>query len=728
MAYTIYFGYLPKSTLIVDRSTNIVLDSDLSKLYSVEVAQISFTRNGGASFIIAQTQHKIDHMAFACYNAFFIKTMNYDDDGVYQGYSITTYDITDISYSQATNVKITGILSPYNLALSLNYSSGGNNTHMQWQNIKGFNAYVERGYKYDSILNSSHKANFSATADTDLYCLPPFKIKKDILKSSTKVKYDLITASLVSDAVKTIANDIFNTCAWELTYILNDISQAASGGVTISYSFLGTRYKVNNAGKEIMPYTIIFKPLVNGNYINIGGASYNFKIYDSIRNEYRNWCSAYDDIVEHYKPYILSKQISFVPPVIFSGNDTMTITTVSPNNYDLEIKIDSDAYAEMEYIDWYDASDDQIYGSPIVSCAQTPEYYNGDIVLSNLTGLYQVLTTTTFSSADLVNITKNPYVNLHTQELRITDIQGGSYTYPLINLGSYNQLKLKTYIGFNLGEINTYTAFDVSYLNDSVLNSEMTKDYRGLFSSYNNAILFNEDLLKTYMAQNKNFYGIRQNNRDAFFIQWSTNLAGSITSSVGSFVNDNWIGAASNLSNSLYSSASSLLNYRIKIQNEDLQLDNLQSAPDKIAGQENDTLFYSNNRNMGIYVDLYITDGLTKKALFEDFILYGIYINRYVEDASNYIHITNFSGDRTYIKYFKGTLLLKPFGANDTIGDKYVNSYLATDTCLNKLESYLSAGCYTLKEGTTPFKPYDSSSELQLYNTYLRKTNDLFNV
>ena len=723
MAYTIYFGYLPKSTLIVDRSTNIVLDSDLANLYSFEVAQISFTQNGGASFIIPQTQHKIDHMAFACYNAFFIKTMNYDDDGVYQGYSITTYDITDISYSQATNVKITGILSPYNLALSLNYSSGGDNTHMQWRDIKGFNAYVERGYKYDSILNSSHKVNFSTTADTDLYCLPPFSIKKDILKSSAKIKYDVATGGLITDSVKAVVNEVFNTCAWELSYMLNDIVQDVC-----SYHFGGTKLIVNNINSEVLPYTIIFKPLINGNSITVNGATYTFKIYDAIHQNWHNWCDKYNDIVKAYQPYILSKQVSFLPPVLFGGADTITLNQTSPNNYDIEITVSDTSYAQMDYIDWIDTSTQTITGSPIVSCNHAPQYYFGHITLSDLTGLYQVSTSTTFTSADLVDITKNPYVNLHTQELRLTDTQGVSYTYPLINLGSYNVLYFKTYIGFNLGSIEAYTAIDTSYLTDSVLNSDMVKDYRGLYTSYNNSILFNEDLLKDFMSQNKNFYNIRQNNRDAFFIQWSTNLASSITSSVSSFANGNWIGTASNLSNSLYDSVGSFLNYRIKIQNEDLQLDNLSGAPDKIKGGENDTLFYSNNRLLGIYVDLYTTNGITKKALFEDFILYGIYINRYVDDPSNYIHITNFSGDRTYIKYFKGSLVLKPFGANDVIGDKYVNSYLASDTCLHKLESYLSAGCYTLKEGTTPFKPYDSSSELQLFNTYLRKTNDLFNV
>lgn len=717
MAYTIYFGYLPKSSLIVDRSTNIVVDSDLSKLYSFEVAQISFTNNGGASFIVPQTQHKIDHMAFACYNAFFIKTENYDDNGIYHGYSITTYDITDIAYTSATNVKISGMLSPYNLALSMSYASGGENTYMNFSELRGFNGFIERGYSASSIINPlNQKVNFSSDMSTDLYCLPPFQIRKEILKSSVKAKYDIAKGSQMTATVKARANNVFNNCLWELAYILNTVTYSKSTGadpLTIKYQ--GTQQKGNDNAYIDLPYFVICKPISREPIIN--GGVYSYKIYSPIEQDFVEWGDEYNAIVESYKPYVLSKQISFVPPFIMDDANDLIEFIDTGDVHTMRFTFGSDnAYAKDQDFRYYNAFDN----TDVANCIKIevfPSVYDGEFDLSALTGLYQVTWAQTFTPSDLSNIDTNPYVNLHTQELHLSDNQGNNYTYPLINLGAFSELHIKTYIAFNLGNMFTYSTIDTYYLTNSVLNDYMGKDYRGLFTSFNNSILFSQDLLQEYMAQNKNFFNVRDLETSTYAEKWLYKTMLSVGMNV---ISENIVGTLG----SLLTSYGGYLDYNTKITKENYQLNNLQSAPDSVKGSNNDTLFYSNNRKMGIYLDLYVSDDLTRNALFNDFIKYGIYINRYVSDNAlrNYLTITDTAFDRKHIKYFKGNLNLQPYYVYDTKDYQY--HYLCVDTCLKKLEKDLMNGCYVFKDTTTEFKPYKSDSELSIYYNYLN--NDLF--
>ena len=698
MAYTIYFGYLPKSSLIVDRSTNIVVDTDLANLYNFEVSQISFTQNGGASFIIPQTQHKIDHMAFACYNAFFIKTMNYDDDGVYQGYSITTYDITNIAYSSATNVKITGILSPYNLAVSLNYNSNGFNKHMVWNNMHSFNTYVERGYKWDSIINSSQKVNFSSTGNTDIYCLPPFDLNKDIYKYSEKIKYKI--ADGTSD--DTTINNYFENVLWEIAFLQTPATND-EGRNTI---YERTTKVVNTGGKMEMPYLILCKPLNLS--IDLGFKS---------GGAYYNWGTSYDNIINSFTSFVMAKQVTFLPPFKLGAGESITYDSVL-DKYIINI-IDTSEHVQQNLIYSHDAGDNPLYAT-IIRIKKTPYVFNGSVVLSNYetAGMITNPISKTYAPSDLANISTNPYINLITQEIRLSDNQGNSYTYPLINLGYFSQLNFNTYVSFDMGEMWTYTTIDTSYLSQSVMNTYYGKNYCGLLTRFNNCLLWNVDLLKDYMSQNRNFYLQREEIQKQTYRKFLQDMF-FVTRSVAT---KNYGGAMSEFSSGI----SRLRDYDTSITLQDYGLDNLQYAPDKLQGQENDTLFYSNNRLLGIYVDFYTTRDVVKKAVWQDFIDYGMYINRVVDDttAYEYMHLTNNMYDRKHLKFFKGNAKLKPFYIGETIGNKYVDNYLCLDSCIKKLEKNINDGCYILKDDGTIFKPYDSSSELQIFNDYI--SNDLF--
>ena len=717
MAYTIYFGYLPKSSLIVDRSTNIVVDTDLANLYNFEVSQISFTQNGGASFIIPQTQHKIDHMAFACYNAFFIKTMNYDDDGVYQGYSITTYDITDISYSQATNVKITGMLSPYNLALSLNYSSGGDNTFMQWNKIKPFNTYISHGYAYDSILSSGSRARFSSNPDTDMYCKPNIKFNNDLLVYSEKLTHE-IGANHGGDDAR--FNEICKDTLWELAYILPNVSVMSNDtpAVTQDMSFSVTKKKVNKNGFYELPYFITFRPV---------NSEWTWYVATSDPSPYKNLDDLFTGIVKAYEPYIVAKQIVPLPPFLLHENTTEFVINENTKQIVFNVIGTGNPYLNVsQAYGWYEHTlvpDNFVYHWG-VRVAQLPELFTAYVDKTNFTnrGLLKDYSTL-YSASDLADKTKNPYILAHTQELRLSDNQGNSYTYPMINLGGYDDLRFVTYASFDAGDSFIYTTIEASYLSNSIYNIYQTQDYRGLISKYNNSVMWDADLLKDYMAQNKNFYKQRELQEQQFVADQIVALEQK-TIMNPTFAMGGVIGAAFMLGNALQTAQANWNRYDTGIKNQDYQLDNLQSAPDKIAGSQNDTLFYSNNRQMGIYLDFYSANSLTVDIIFNDFIKYGIYINRVVSDtdAEKYYQITNNKYDRQYLKYVSGVTKLKP----DDVGsvDKYLNSYLCHDTCLKKLETMVQNGCYVFKDTNADFKPYKSDSELNIFSTYLN--NNLF--
>ena len=700
MAYTIYFGYLPKSSLIVDRTTNIVVDNDLANLYNFEVSQISFTNNGGASFIIPLTQHKIDHMAFACFNAFFIKTMNYDDDGVYQGYSITTYDITNISYSQATNVKITGVLSPYNLALSLNYSSGGDNKYMKWTYLDGFNAYIERGYRASSIIKpATQKVNFSSKADTDLYCMPPFDIKKNIFTYSEKIKYVIANGTAHDSDI----NEYFKDVLWEIAFLQYPAELVKGNHSSTIWQKTG-KY-ANNGGVVELPYFIICKPI---------NTSIDFKFYSSADNAWHSWAGDYDKMVDAYAVNILSKQVTFLPPFKLGAGDDIKYESLA-DRYEVNLASTSD-HGQISYIYNWDANDNPLYVA-VMRIKRVPYVFNGSVSINNFktAGMITNESTKTYSANDLADIDKNPYINLITQEIRLSDNQGKSYTYPLISLGSFNSLAFKTYVSYDLGEMWCYTTVNTSILYNSILNENFTKDYCGLLTRFNNSLLWNVDLLKEFMAQNRNFYNQREE------IQYKTyaKVVKDWLISGVDIAGKNYGGAIGGLMNGI----SRYWDYDTRVNLENYKLDNLQEAPDKIVGQENDTLFYSNNRQLGVYIDFYQTNDMVKKALYQDFIKYGIYINRLVNDTElhDFLYVNNGSYDKLNIKYFKGSLRLKP---NSFDTNNYQNNYLCADTCLKKLESMLENGCYIFKDSNGDFKPYKSDSELNIFNTYLN--NNLF--
>ena len=698
MAYTIYFGYLPKSSLIMSRTIDIVKDTDLANLYSIDVSQISFTKDGGCNFICEQTQRKITQLAYACYNAFFIKVPNYNSDGDLVGNTIIPYDIESIEYVGSVNVRISGTLSPYSLALYLQYNNASTNIPLIWNDIRCFNAYVERGYKYDSILNNVGKVNFSSNADTDIYCLPPYTINKDRFSYSEKVKYNVATKSDHDDDF----NDAVKDLLWEVCYILRDATSTSADGTnstTITGNMVyATTKTVNQNGTVELPYIIICKPLLEPHKY------FTFETSDGAQG----WVLNYDRIVSAYEPYILAKQVTFLPP--FQLDTTGDLVVFPTNTVHIEFA-PTNPHVHIAKVYYYEGNTLEEHWLPIM--ANLPYVYDGTVDLNNY-GVFHSGLNQTYSGSDLSDMDSNPYINMITQELRITDNQNGSYTYNLVNLGRYDELHISTYMSFDLGEMYAYSCIDTSYLQASVLKSQATQDYRGLLTSYNNSLLWNSDLLKQYMAQNKNFYNIRNADFSNYVENWFFNTSTSLGLSM---LAESVTGAVS----SAKSGYLGVRNYWNNIKKEDYNLDNLQSAPDKLSGSANDTLFYSNNRQLGIYVDLYETSRLVKHALWQDFIKYGLYINRYVTDDQAYYYTHFMNGyDRKHLKYFKGTLRLKPFYRGETIGDKYVNSYLCTDSCLKNIETYLQNGCYVAKDSNNDmFNPSDSASELEIFNNYI---------
>lgn len=700
MAYTIYFGYLPKSSLIVSRTTDIVKDTELANLYSNEVSQISFTKDGGCNFICEQTQRKITQLAYACYNAFFIKVPNYNSDGDLVGNTIIPYDIESVEYVGSVNVRISGTLSPYSLALYLQYNNTSTNIPLIWNDIRCFNAYVERGYKYDSILNNVGKVNFSSNADTDIYCLPPYSINKDRFSYSEKVKYNIATKTDYDNDF----NDLIKDMLWEICYILPDAVSTSSDGLNSTtlfgnnISYDTTTKTVNNNSRIMLPYYVFCKPLLPPHkYFTFEG-----------NNGASGWGYVYDEMVKAYEPYILAKQVTFLPPFLLdTTGDNVSIGTTTTN---VTFAVNN-PYVITPEVCYYEGNTLKQKQLPLIF--NLPYVYDGTVNLNNY-GVFHSGLNQTYTKSDLGDMDTNPYINMITQELRITDNQNGSYTYNLVNLGRYDELHISTYMSFDIGTMYAYSCIDTSYLQASVLKSQATQDYRGLLTNYNNSLLWNSDLLKQYMAQNKNFYQIRNTDFSKYVENWFFNTSTSLGLSM---VAESVTGAVS----SAKSGYLGVKNYWNDIKKEDYNLDNLQSAPDKLSGSANDTLFYSNNRQLGIYVDLYETSRLVKHALWQDFIKYGLYINRYVTDdqAYYYTHFMSYY-DRKHLKYFKGTLRLKPFYRGETIGDKYVNSYLCSDSCLKTMETYLQNGCYVVKDSNNDiFNPSDSASELEIFNNYI---------
>ncbi len=699
MAYKIYLGFLPKNTTILQRSTPVFPDSSISNCYTCDVSQISYGTNGDASFVISLNDVKIERGAIECFNAFFIKH-EAKVGGVTTIY-YTPYHITKIDYSSSINVVINGRLSPYVKELSIKDTA--TDVPLEWSNLKFRDTYIKYGYKYNSILDSYGAVNFSTTGATDLYCNPELPITCDILKYSEKVIHNI---SILDDDFNRICADTL----WELAYIQPNTSVFSD-----DQTFPRTKKPTNANGYIELPYFITCKP-INSEYTwkIAGGGNY----HDVVEN--------YDKICDVYQSYIIGKQVVPLPPFLL--NVGVTETSVDEGTKTIIIGPSlSNPYVSTSQM-FHETASTYIWGFRV---NELPKVYNGVVNSSNFTtnGLFDTYNQT-FTATDLGKKNKNPYVNLHTQELRISDNLGNSYTYPLINLGNLEGISVNTYMSFDAGTTHLYSTIPSAKATGSLYNSYMSKDYRGLVSTFNNTLMWETNLLKDFMAQNKNFYYQRET------LDYDKMVADEMTKTSMSFTNlitGGIVGGAMGILGGIGKAykdfygvvKEQLIDYPYKIATEDTKLDNLQSAPANIKGAFNDSLMYSNNRQMGVYIDFYVASDITVSTLFEQFIRKGIYINRYVNDtdAKNYLTITNNTFDRKYLKYVQ---------ANTNVLDNTVTTLTNTleceRTCLSQLSINLINGCYVFYDNDSESTLVASNSQYEnnIYNLYLTDTNNYF--
>ena len=700
MAYTIYFGFLPKNTTILQRNTPVFPDSSISSCYTFDVSQISYGANGDASFVISLNDVKIERGAIECFNAFFVKHKA-KNGGVETTY-YTPYQIINTDYTGSINVKITGRLAPYVKELSIKDDT--TDVSLQWANLNFRDTYIKYGYKYNSILKSNGSVNFSTTGATDLYCKPETPIKCDILKYSEKVKHNI---SSIDDDFNTICMDTL----WELAYIQPNTSVFSD-----DQTFPRTKKRTNNNGYIELPYFITCRPI---------NSEYTWKIAGG--GQYHDVVANYDTICDVYQSYIIGKQVVPLPPFLLNTGSTETY--IDEDNKIIIIGPSlSNPYISTSQM-FHETASTYVWG---IRINELPAVYSGSVNSTNYTnnGLFTCYLQT-FTANDLGTKSKNPYVNLHTQELRLSDNLGNYYTYPLINLGELEGIGVKTYMSFDAGTTFLYTCIDTAKATGSLYNTYMGKDYRGLSCAFNNTLMWETNLLKDYMAQNKNFYYQRNVlDHDKLVADEMTGIAknytGNIVSAIASGGASLLVGGITSMWNKTYDTMKEqLIDYPYKIATEDTQLDNLQSAPANIKGAFNDSLMYSNNRQMGIYIDFYIADEITVNTLFQQFIRKGIYINRYVNDtdAKNYLTITNNNYDRKYLKYAQANT-----NVLDTTATTLTSTVECERTCLGQLALNLINGCYVFydNDSNATLIVANSQYENNIYNLYLTDTNNYF--
>lgn len=292
------------------------------------------------------------------------------------------------------------------------------------------------------------------------------------------------------------------------------------------------------------------------------------------------------------------------------------------------------------------------------------------------------------TSDDLNNINENPFIVGNTNEFVISDLLGTQYGGNFNRFGTVANLLFKMHQ--NWSPEPSFISVDV--LNSNSIQANILSDKMQQFvSSSSYTISFALDRMQEFLANNTNFYELNntikrymQNMRNAniaeTWVNGTLNQVGAavqlVSSGKGTInMSSSTLGMTASTAFQLYRSHQEIQLFETKNR---MYLENLASAPDKLVGCDSNILSVLANFSPAIYACWYTCDDLTKEQMLKEFIYYGIELNKFVENGEKYFTITENKFDKVFSKYFKGSTEL------------YVNTAPPTSQYLVLLEGALA--------------------------------------
>ena len=577
-------------------------------------------------------------------------------------------------------------------------------------------AFLEYGYKYDSILNEQGFVNWSKGATTDIYRPLAQTIEKNVFQGRGKILWDVFN---LSDDGTIDRDDYAETLEHGSKYWINIYARTGSkiGDDEIGYSYLFNYQKFKNNISTSMPYMYNMSPALPYEVISFGIA--DNPLYTLRANT--------DDTGDNYAYFSIVYSESIIQRIfntIGTENILQITATPIPPFIDVSARIEEIATGTFAYSQYRNK-----YLTPIKIPAGVEgenDIYlfrcnklNGSLY-NSLPYTYSNFTDTTgdisyedfnaeFTSEDLSTI-KNPYIGLNTRSIILTSSNGSKYTLDLLNLGQINKLVFSLIYTFELGASNYLCGINLTesdlpyYVQNTGVNLINTSLIGvGATGSNANSFVYSIDQLAEYLLNNKNFYLTRDANialqREQSYTKTGVSLATSLLSfaatAIASVATGNPIpliagslGSIGGVIGAGASSVTSLDAIQTSLDNSNRTLDNLANAPDKLITSTSPFTDIIVNET-GFYLNFYSATEEIQKTLLNDFLLKGIYLNKYVDKIQDYINLTSYKFDKKYCKYIKGAVDLC------ILPDNFKNVYAnvsTSKTALNLLISMISNG------------------------------------
>ena len=269
MAYNVYFGRIP-----FGRSDTLLNIYDIDKehldsYFKVTVSDVSYptTYNFGIfnsykadslglEFVFSLDSSSYSQHFFDDYNIVYLE----------REFLYTPFDILSIEYTGSNHFRCKCLLSNYCLAKQPY-------TGIDVNHLKLHNGYIKYGYKYDSLVNSEGKVNYSLYRDTDLYRPPYLSNISTILYKRFQI-YQSFGGYQIS---KVIGDAIVG---WGCLFLEPRTYEFKSG------------FKIDiqpcKISGDILPYGMLIYPIkYNTEYtINLNDKIWNSKVIDFLKEEF----------------------------------------------------------------------------------------------------------------------------------------------------------------------------------------------------------------------------------------------------------------------------------------------------------------------------------------------------------------------------------------------------------------------------------------------------------
>lgn len=587
----------------------------------------------------------------------------------------TYYNIINIRYVSANRFEITCYNTLYNVY--------GSNTasYSQLRTIPALNPFIERGYAYDSLFDSTGKCRWSKQADTDMYARAPFDININQLEGRTKLCWQEIDNA---------EGDMLEFCkkpkAWINIYVNTGVEYTFKGanGKTRKVTFEDTPVSKGSPTDNdypTLPYAILTMPIFDegstGLYLptptEFDGSGYTTTTIAS-------WSVAnLKNIVEQIgESHIYQISITPYAPNKMRGvltknvnNYAYTPTTSSylqPSDYDVlplgRYPDDTDGFnvccLKANYIDV----------SPRDSIPLTREIIQS--LLAN--SVYNTMFDYNLSR-DTLSKEGNPYILFNTRNIVLSDIAGNKFEIDLMKIGKIKDtgLVFKSVSGFDIGANNYAVWLDIGSLpyntfvqHYSSYSNDIVKNGYGLVASAINGFTFSVNQLESFLANNQNYFISRNaTERVARTENVITGVFGvlqGVTQTLSGVSTLNPVATASGITKTTTTLTNALLkeeNLKLSRENSNRHLADLKNAPESLLNTTS-VVFQSALQQVGFYLSFYKATDRDINNLINDFICYGIPINRYVStaDARKYLVMTTNAFDRENYKYIKGDIKL----------------------------------------------------------------------